>query len=173
MNNNRGASSCLALTALNQMFTATGNFTSIGIFKGPVPDLDSLVASLAANNTINATVMSTALGATSDNCLAVQRLPTMTPAYDPAMNVWRVGFSSLTASIPGLATGVPTYAIIRQGSAAGNADTYAGGFANGVLVYNVMLVTVGSDSSDAELRILGGQIVSGQSYRMTDLQVSL
>lgn len=173
MNNNRGASSCIALTTLNQIFTASGNFTSIGIFKGAVPDLDALVAALSANNLTTAVQMCNALGATSDNCLAVQRLPQMTPAYDPAMNVWRIGFSALTGSIPGLATGTPTYAIIRQASAAGSADTYAGGFANSVNITNVMLVTVGSDASDAELRILGGQIVAGQSYRMTDLQVSL
>ena len=173
MNNNKGAASCLALATLNQIFTASANFTSIGIFKGAVPDLDALVAALSASNAITTATMCATLGATTDNCLAVQRLPTMAPAYDPAMNVWRIGLSALTGSIPGLATGVPSYAIIRQGTGAGSADTWAGGFANNVNVSNVMMVTAGSDSSDAELRILGGQIVSGQSYRMTDLQISL
>lgn len=173
MNNNKGAASCLALATLQQMFTASANYTSIGIFKGTVPDLDAVVAALSTSNAITAAQLATALGATTDNCLAVQRFPTMTTSYDPAMNVWRVPLSTLTASVPGLATGVPTFAVIRQGSAVGSADTWAGGFANAVNVVNAMLVTVGSDASDAELRILGGQIVSGQSYRMTDLQVSL
>lgn len=173
MNNNRGANSCLALSTLQGIFTAPANYTSIGIFKGTVPDLDAVIAALTTTNTITAVSMCTALGATADNCLAVQRLPLMTPTYDPAMNVWRLGLSSLVANLPGLASGTPTYALIRQANSVGSADTYAGGFANAVQVNNVLLATVGSESSDAELRILGGQIVSGQSYRMTDLQFSL
>jgi len=173
MNNNKGAASCLALTTLQSMFTAAANYTSVAIFKGPVPDLDAVISSLSTTNVLSSSQLATALGATTDNCLAVQRLPVMTPAYDPAMNVLRIGFSSLTGSVSGVATGVPTFAIIRQGSGPGSADTWAGGFSNGVNVLNVMMVTCGSDASDAELRILGGQIVSGQSYRMTDLQISL
>lgn len=174
MNNNKGANSCLTLSTLQAMFTAVNNYTSIGIFKGPVPDLDVLVNSLGSNNLISATNMLNALGATSDNCLSALRLPVMTPTFDPVMNVWRLGLSALVANLPGLASGVPTYAIVRQATnGAGSADTYAGALANNVNIGNVMLLSVGGESSDAELRILGGQIVSGQSYRMTDLQFSL
>ena len=174
MINNRGANSCLALASLQAMFSATANFTSIGFFKGAVPDLDTAVAQLTAGtNVINALTLANALGATTDNCLAVMRLPLMTPSYDPAMNVWRIGLSSLTGNVPGLATGVPTFAVIRQGTAVGATDTWSGGFANGVGVSNALVATVGDENSSAELRILGGQIISGQSYRMTDLQFSL
>lgn len=173
MNNNRGANSCLALATLQAMFSNTTNATSIAIFKGTIPDLDASVPLLSTNNTFTASSMFPAIGATSDNCLAVLRLPQLTPVYDPQTNVWRVGLSSLTANMLGLATGTPTYALVRQSTVAATADNYAAGFANGVNVNNLLLVTVGADTSDAELRILGGQIVSGQSYRMTDLQISL
>lgn len=174
MNNNRGANSCLALATVQAMFTAPATTTSIAFFKGTVPDLDALINSFAAGtNVISAAAMATALGATTDNCLAVQRLPLLTPTYDPQMNVWRVGLSALTGNVPGLASGVPTYAIIRQGTSTAAADTWSGGFANAVNVANIMLFTVGDETSNAELRLLGGQIVSGQSYRMTDLQISL
>lgn len=173
MNNNKGANSCLALATLQAMFTTSANFTTIGLFKGAVPDLDAAVAALSSNNTITAANFMTALGATAENCLAVQRLPQMVPSYDPMMNVWRLGLSALTASMPAVASGTPTYAVIRQGSAVGSADTYAGALANSVNVLNALVLTVGSDTSDAELRILDGVVTSGQSYRFTDLQVNL
>ena len=183
MISNKDAVGAKALSTILEIFTPTSTsiMCKVGLFNGTMPNL-ILPDSIAQNFAIAPATFLAALGVTSAQFLGCQnysttagRKPTVTIGQDPITKVKNrkinVNFTAVTTDLIGAANGTPTFFIALRTSAAGtDASTWAA-FTSGTAVDEIMIGTVGNEDSDAELKVVGGVIVSGQGYRMTDLNI--
>lgn len=173
MISNKGTS----LVEINGLFASAIplNTMHIGLFKGSVPRMEDALVSTPG--TPNSTLISlvtafTNMGIVQANYLGSIVCPAMTPVINVDARTVTLPLSALSQSVLGLAVGTPTYFVLRQCSVASGAQSWAGFNAAGY-VNNLIIGTVGTDSSDAELRFIGGNIVAGQTYRLLDLNFQL
>lgn len=173
MISNKGTS----LVEINGLFASAIplNTMHIGLFKGAVPRLED--ALVVTPGTPNSTLISLAtaftnMGIVQANYLGSIVCPAITPVINVDARTVTLPLSTLSQSVLGLAGGTPTYFVLRQCSVAAAAQTWAGFNSTGY-INNLIIGTVGTDSSDAELRFIGGNIVAGQTYRLLDLNFQL
>ena len=183
MISNKDAVGAKALATILEIFTptSTGMMCKVGLFNGVMPNL-IVPDTIAQNHTISPAAFMTALGVTSAQFLGCQnysttagRKPTVTIGQDTATRAKNrkvnVNFTAVTTDLIGAGNGTPTFFIaLRTSSAGTDASTWAA-FTSGTSVDEIMIGTVGNEDSDAELKVVGGVIVSGQGYRMTDLNI--
>lgn len=183
MISNKDAVGAKALATILEIFTPTATtiMCKVGLFNGVMPNL-IVPDTLAQNYTITPAALMTALGVTSAQFLGCQnysttagRKPSVTIGQDPVTRVRNrkinVNFTAVTTDLIGAANGTPTFFIALRTSAAGtDASTWAA-FTSGTAVDEIIIGTVGNEDSDAELKIVGGVVVTGQGYRMTDLNI--
>lgn len=160
---------------------ATTFFCRVGLFTGTMPNL-IVPDTIAQNMAITPANFMAALGVTSAQFLGCQnystangRKPTVTIGQNATDKTKtrkiNVNFTAVTTDLIGAANGTPTFFIALRTSAAGtDASTWAA-FTSGSAVDEIMIGTVGNEDSDAELKLVGGSIVIGQGYRMTDLNI--
>ncbi|AXG66478.1 hypothetical protein JA13_075 [Dickeya phage vB_DsoM_JA13] len=171
-----------ALTALMEIFTPTSSSVQcrVGLFSGTMPDL-VLPATIAQNMTIAPGTFLTALGITQAQFLGCQHYST-TVGRRPVVTIGKnadgsrnrkinVNFTAVTTDLIGAANGTPTFFVAMRSSASvTDASTWAT-FIGGTSVDDIIIGTCGNEDSDAELKIVGSNIVLGQGYRMTDLNI--
>lgn len=171
-----------ALAALMEIFTPTNTSVQcrVGLFSGAMPDL-ILPAAIAQNMIITPTAFLAALGVTQSQFLGCQhysrtagRLPTVTVGKNADGSRNRkinINFTAVTTDLIGAANGTPTFFIgLRSSNVATDASTWAA-FISGTGVDDIIIGTCGNEDSDAELKVVGGSIVTGQGYRMTDMNI--
>lgn len=176
-----------SIPAVYEIFNPIGTsfVCRLGLFKGDMPDL-IVPPSLPSSGAMNVSLFLTALGLTADQFLGAQwyttalgRMPQVTVLNNPDGSVGgkiNINFSSVTFDLVGAATGVPTFFVaIRAGGgvASGSVppNTYVAFSNSAYNLYDIIIGTVGDEDSDADLKVVGGNIVAGQGYRMTDLNI--
>lgn len=171
------------LQSLLDIFTPTSTSVQcrVGLFNGVMPNL-IVPDTIPQNMTITPANFMAALGVTSAQFLGCQgyttlagRKPTVTIGQDATTRVRNrkinVNFTAVTTDLIGAANGTPTFFIAMRASSTGtDASTWAA-FTSGSGVDEIIIGTVGNEDSDAELKLVGGSIVVGQGYRMTDLNI--
>lgn len=171
------------LQTLLEIFTpnSTGVQCRVGLFTGTMPNL-LVPDTIPQNMSITPANFMTALGVLQAQFLGCQnytasagRKPTVTIGQDPVTKVKNrkinINFTAVTTDLIGAANGTPTFFIaLRTGATGTDASTWAA-FTSGSTVDAIMIGTVGNEDSDAELKLVGGSIVIGQGYRMTDLNI--
>lgn len=171
------------LSAFLEIFTppSTSFQCKIGLFNGTLPNIVAVPDTVTQTQLLTPTQLMIALGITSTQFLGCQNYST-TAGRKPLVTVGRnadysvnrkvnVNFTAVTTDLIGAAAGTPTFFIALRTSAAGtDASTWAA-FISGTYVDDFIIGTVGNEDSDADLKLVGGSIVSGQGYRFTDLNV--
>jgi len=171
------------LASIYDIFTPTSANVQckVGLFTGVMPNL-VVPDTVPQNFAITPANFMAALGVTSAQFLGCQnyttangRKPTVTIGQNASDRTKtrkiNINFTAVTTDLIGAANGTPTFFIALRTSAAGtDASTWAA-FISGTAVDEIMIGTVGNEDSDAELKLVGGSIVIGQGYRMTDLNI--
>lgn len=164
-------SKSIGSNAVSSIFNAADNVSMLALFSGPIPDVSSILPVLGTSGTApSCAAVCTALGITQDSMLSVLSIPSL--GYVSNANGRVIQFSTMTDLMKGLASGTPTYAIVRQASGAAASASYSTFASTSLLCNNLMILTVGDEKSSADIQILGGKIVSGQNYSLTDLLIA-
>lgn len=182
MISNKNMVASKAINALLEIFTPTSTsvLCKIGLFSGTMPDL-TLPSTLTQAHLLTPAQLMTALGVVQAQFLGCQnysttagRRPTVTVGLNADGSKNRkvnVNFTAVTTDLVGAVAGTPTFFIALRTTAAGtDASTWAA-MTSGTYVDDVIIGTVGNEDSDAELKLVGGSIVVGQGYRMTDINI--
>lgn len=171
------------LSAFLEIYTppSTQFFCKVGLFSGTMPNLVAVPDTTTQNHLLTPAQLFTALGIVQAQFLGCQnysttvgRKPNLTLGRNADFSMNRkvnVNFTAVTTDLIGAANGTPTFFIGLRTSAAGtDASTWAA-FNSGSYIDEFIIGTVGNEDSDAELKLVGGSIVTGQGYRFTDLNL--
>lgn len=182
MISNKNMVASKSLNSLLEVFTPTAAtfFCKIGLFTGTMPDL-ILPSTITQAHLLTPAQLFAALGIVQAQFLGCQnysttagRKPTVTVGTNADGSKNRkvnVNFTAVTTDLVGAVAGTPTFFVGLRTSAAGtDASTWAA-MISGTYVDDVIIGTVGNEDSDAELKLVGGAVVVGQGYRMTDINI--
>ena len=160
-----------------------GSYAHIVVGFGDVPNLSVLsrptgkiLMGWATNSGANF------LGAYTTTNMNVSRTGTGSSATAPLIYTFQLGKSDLT--IQAVASEAPTWVMITTSSNSSWASTNKthtsyqslldASTANMAADYcSILMLTCGDETSDAEVRLLGGQVVAGSQYRLSSFTVEI
>lgn len=144
----------------------SGRTKAIGLFSGPVPDF---VTNTKTAQRSGGSLAGSDLLANLDPSVVLHGVG----IFDDAIPVLSEGttkvlqLSSVDQDVVGLVDGTPTWFYFRVSDTTTTSANLSGLQAGNAIYY--IVGTVGNETSDADLRILGGQVKQSQTYRCTDL----
>lgn len=162
--------------------------TSFSFWDGPVPDLNSAITNdtvlnlttLLANLGLDSTKF---IGATCPNDIQAGSSIFIDPTDLGAVHFRN---SRSTNTMQAQKTGAPTLCLFLF-AWAGATGTPLGGMGNNITYANFIagsydmvngdtyigILTAGDETSDAEVRLLGGQVTAGSAYRLSDFTINV